>query len=202
MSRHSFRRSPSTDDAEEIIDTLCAGCDLPASVNDIGLCRDCNAKLDRDLIRARDWEYSPTAALTPEAEREILRLDVIRKHGAVYELIEPPNKVEQQARKPKPPAPHPVQPHQAGTYTESDVLASIERILGSTDQYIWREWAEVTRNLRREYPDLDPKQFGHKSLRRMVQAHPKRFHTQWDDPKHKHTRQLYIRLAKDHTQKL
>lgn len=202
-SNKAEENSSSSDSSWEIVDTTCAGCDLPASVNDVGLCPNCNAKLDRDLIRARDWEYSVTAALTPEAERETLRLDVIRKYGAAYELIEPPTNAERRARKPELPVlPIPVQPRQAGTYTERDVLASLERILASTDHYVWREWAEVTRYLRQEYPDLDPKRFGHHRLRQMVQAHPRRFHTRWDDPKHKHSRQLYIRLAKDHTQKL
>jgi hypothetical protein len=31
----------------------CQGCDAYTRVNDLGLCEDCDAKLDRDLIRQR-----------------------------------------------------------------------------------------------------------------------------------------------------
>ncbi len=189
------------DESDEIIDTICAGCDLPARVNDVGLCRDCNAKLERDLIRARDWEYSATAFLTPENQRETLRLDVIRKYGAAYELIEPPSKAELRARKPKPLAPpaQPIEPRAAGTYQEADVLDSLERILTSTEHDQWYELSAVGSTLRQEYPDLNPKAFGYKSLRRLVQAHPQRFHTRWDDPKHRRHAHLYICLAKSDT---
>ncbi len=51
------------DDFDEgMVDTICGGCDLPAVVNDVHLCQDCFAKLERDLIRARDWDYSGTAS--------------------------------------------------------------------------------------------------------------------------------------------
>lgn len=39
----------------------CVGCDLPLPLNDLGLCAECATKLERDLIRARDWNYSTTA---------------------------------------------------------------------------------------------------------------------------------------------
>jgi hypothetical protein len=52
--------------------------DMPARVNDVGLCDDCNAKPERALIRARDWEYSATAFLTPEHQRKTPRLDICR----------------------------------------------------------------------------------------------------------------------------
>ncbi len=37
-----------------LMDTICAGCDPSAAVNDVHLCQDCFAKRERDLIRARD----------------------------------------------------------------------------------------------------------------------------------------------------
>ncbi len=49
---------PEDDSTDELIDTFCVGCDLPFPVNDLGLCDTCFAKLERDLIRARDWDYS------------------------------------------------------------------------------------------------------------------------------------------------
>jgi hypothetical protein len=78
----------------DMVDTLCAGCEHFVPVDDMGLCQQCSAKLDRDLIRARDWAYSVIAALTPETERETLRLEVIARCGAAYELIQPPTQVE------------------------------------------------------------------------------------------------------------
>jgi len=32
----------------------CAGCDVYGPIDDVGLCRECAAKLDRDLIRQRE----------------------------------------------------------------------------------------------------------------------------------------------------
>jgi hypothetical protein len=70
----------------------CQGCDILGIVNDLGLCEECNAKLDRDLIRQRDWEYSMTAAVTPNEQREELRQRIIARYGSAYELISPPEK--------------------------------------------------------------------------------------------------------------
>ena len=67
----------------------CAGCEADARVNDLGLCRECASKLERDLIRERSWEHSVSAyALTPSG-REALRDQVIRNHGPALELIAP-----------------------------------------------------------------------------------------------------------------
>lgn len=35
-------------------------------VNDLGLCEDCASKLDRDMIRKRDWAYSVLAFGCPK----------------------------------------------------------------------------------------------------------------------------------------
>lgn len=67
----------------------CAGCDVFTRVDDVMLCEDCAGKLDRDMIRQRDWEYSATAWACPEARREELRALVIKEHGAKLELIAP-----------------------------------------------------------------------------------------------------------------
>jgi Fe-S-cluster formation regulator IscX/YfhJ len=187
---------------------ICSGCDLPSRVNDLGLCRDCYAKLVRDLIRSRDWDYSGKAFTTPDEELENLRLKIIREYGAAYELITPPTKAELMAHKSVRPTTLPlnqnlpdIPPRQAGNYTEQDVVEVLEQILASTSHYEWRELQEVADILRRYFPDLNPKAFGYKGLRRLVQAHPKQFQTQWDDPNKKRNRQLYIRLTKDHTKK-
>jgi len=84
----------------------CQGCDQWCSVNDLGLCEECDAKLDRDLIRQRDWEYSITAAVTPAEQREELRQHVIAQYGAAYELISPPEKKPQPTRSHSPAKKH------------------------------------------------------------------------------------------------
>ena len=74
---------------DELIDTICVGCDLPFPVNDLGLCDNCFAKLERDLIRSRDWERSVTAFAVASDQLEALRESIINDYGADYELIEP-----------------------------------------------------------------------------------------------------------------
>ena len=75
----------------------CQGCDIFAPVNDLGLCEECAGKLDRDLIRKRDWEYSVLAFGCPKDKLEDLRNDIIKKHGKEFELIsdEKPKKKKQ-----------------------------------------------------------------------------------------------------------
>jgi hypothetical protein len=186
---------------------ICVGCDLPSQVNDLGLCNGCNAKLDRDMIRSRDWDRSTTGFLTPDSELENLRTRIIREYGRGYELIIPPSKAELKAiqsesrQTPTAPGELPnIAPRLMGEYTEAEVVDVLEQILASSPTYIWRELQEVSQILRRYFPDLNPKVFGYKGLRRLVQANPKRFQTMWDDPKKKHKAIILIRLTKDHTQ--
>jgi len=68
-------------------DGECIGCDGYFHVNDIGLCDECAKKLDRDLIRQRDWSYSTAAYGLDPLEREELRKIVIAKYGASHELF-------------------------------------------------------------------------------------------------------------------
>lgn len=56
-------------------------------VNDLLLCEECDAKIQRDLIRARDWDYVAAAFGLDDENRERLRAEVIRQHGAENELI-------------------------------------------------------------------------------------------------------------------
>jgi ferredoxin len=58
-------------------------------IDDVGLCAKCAAKLDRDMIRQRDWDYSATAFLVPDEAREDLRCQVVQQYGAKLELIAP-----------------------------------------------------------------------------------------------------------------
>jgi hypothetical protein len=46
----------------------CQGCDIFQALNDLGLCEECSRKLDRDLIRQRDWTYSSLSFAVPEPE--------------------------------------------------------------------------------------------------------------------------------------
>lgn len=65
----------------------CQGCDIFTRLNDVGLCEECASKLDRDLIRQRDWQYSTMAYGIPQEKREELRSKVIKQYGPDLELI-------------------------------------------------------------------------------------------------------------------
>ncbi len=54
----------------------CARCDLWGPVNDLGLCDDCAAKLDCDLVRQRALDYSAMAFGVAPQDREKLREQV------------------------------------------------------------------------------------------------------------------------------
>ena len=58
----------------------------------MSLCKDCSGRLDRDLIRQRDWEYSSSAFGLSDELREKLRDEVIKKYGSKLELITPSKK--------------------------------------------------------------------------------------------------------------
>ncbi len=88
-------------DDHRLIDTICVGCDIPLPVNDLGLCDECFMKLERDLIRSRDWAYSATAFAVAPEHYEALRERVIQKYGADYELIAPPESAKKPKRKNK-----------------------------------------------------------------------------------------------------
>ena len=68
-------------------ETECCGCDTFARTDDLGLCEECASKLDRDLIRQRDWDYSASAFAAPPERREELRSAIIREYGKELELI-------------------------------------------------------------------------------------------------------------------
>lgn len=83
-------------------DGQCLGCDIWSRVDDLGLCDDCRAKLERDLIRQRDWDYSATAFGVAAEDREKLRQQVIVQFGAALELIAPERKHPPRRRKKRP----------------------------------------------------------------------------------------------------
>ena len=65
----------------------CQGCDIWGPVDDMDLCTDCAEKLERDMIRQRDWAYSALAFGCPKDKLEDLRNEVIKTHGKKLELI-------------------------------------------------------------------------------------------------------------------
>jgi hypothetical protein len=67
----------------------CQACDMFGPVDDLGLCDECSAKLERDMIRQRAWDYSATAFGVNPENREKLRAATIAEHGDALELIAP-----------------------------------------------------------------------------------------------------------------
>jgi len=70
-------------------DLACVACDLFAPVDDLGLCSTCAAKLERDMIRQRAWEYSTSTVALSSGKREKLRNTVLAKFGKALELVSP-----------------------------------------------------------------------------------------------------------------
>ena len=79
----------------------CQGCDIFTRLNDLGLCEECAGKLDRDLIRQRDWDYSTLAFGCPESKREELRNEIIAHYGEKLELIASKKKAQKRPKKKK-----------------------------------------------------------------------------------------------------
>lgn len=79
----------------------CQACDSFEPLNDIGLCQECSAKLERDLIRERDWAYSASAFGVPESKLEELRKKVIEIYGEKLELIAPKKSTPKKSKKRK-----------------------------------------------------------------------------------------------------
>ena len=68
----------------------CIGCDRwQPWLDDLGLCATCSAKLDRDMLRQRAWDYSVSAFACPPEQYEQLRDKIIADYGAALELIAP-----------------------------------------------------------------------------------------------------------------
>jgi hypothetical protein len=185
---------------------FCIGCELPAPVNDLGLCEPCQAKVERDLVRARAWDHTSLALGVDMAEREALRLQIMREYGKEYELLTPPTHTQGKAgkgrssRKSTAITALPASTQRpTGAYGEQDVVDRLAQILASSPHETWHELSETAQLLRRTFPDLNPKLFGYKKLRHLVQAHPQRFQTQWDNPKQKRNATLYIRLTGEAT---
>jgi len=175
---------------DSLIDTICAGCDLPFPVNDLRLCDECFMKLERDLIRARDWDYSATAFMTPPEHLEALRERVIRDYGADYELITDPNAVDKPKRKNK-------RSHSRETQRKREIAAravrdySTEDVLQAARDFIreqneeWGNTSRVMQHLYETFYKLKPKRLGqpgkkYKSLLKFLADCPGDFEVRTD----------------------
>jgi hypothetical protein len=175
-----------------LIDTICAGCDLPAPVNDLGLCDDCFAKLERDLIRARDWEYSATAFTVAKDQREALRARIIHEYGAKYELIAAPD-AQKPKRKNK-------RSNSSNTQRKREIAAKARRdydtddVLQSARDFIlksdteWVNFSRLSQYLYETFHKLKPKHLGkpgkkYKSLLKFLADYPSDFELRQDSEK-------------------
>lgn len=77
------------DDAFGAYEGKCAACDDIGRVDGLGLCRHCGEKLERDLLRQRDWAHSATAFGMTEQQCELARSQVVKQFGEDLELIAP-----------------------------------------------------------------------------------------------------------------
>ena len=95
VSEEDYAASAPEEDFEDIddedfwhnYDGECQACDMHGPVDDMLLCDECAGKLERDLIRQRDWDHCVSAFVLPDKEREKLRNNVIKKYGKALELI-------------------------------------------------------------------------------------------------------------------
>ena len=159
----------------------CVGCDLPLLLNDLGLCAECAAKLERDLIRARDWEYTTTAIFLSAEQQAALRARINREYGAKNELL-----VEDK------PKSKPKHTHSRVTQRKREIAAkairdySTEDILQATHDFIqaqneaWVNFSRVSQHLYERFYHLKPTHLGlpgkkYKSLLKFIADHPDRF---------------------------
>lgn len=174
------------DSTNELIDTFCVACNLPLPVNDLGLCDTCFAKLERDLIRSRDWDYSVTAFGVAPDQLEALRERVIRDYGAAYELIESPKKPKNKRSKSR------------ASQRKREIAAqairdySIDDVLQTADDFIraqneeWVNFSRVAQCLHETFYHLKRKRLGqpgkkYKSLLKFLAHYPTRFEAKCDE---------------------
>lgn len=77
----------------------CAGCEQFRCVNELGVCENCSQKLERDLIRKRDWAYSVTAYGMSDQRREVMRRQIVDNFGEGLELIAPSRRIEMKRKR-------------------------------------------------------------------------------------------------------
>jgi hypothetical protein len=177
---------PEDDSIAELIDTFCVGCDLPLPVNDLGLCDMCFAKLERDLIRSRDWDYSVTAFGVAPDQLEALRERVIRDYGAQYELIESPKKPKNKrshSRNTK--RKREIAAQAVRDYSTEDVLQAAQDFIRAQNEE-WVNFSRVSQCLYETFYHLKPKRLGqprkkYKSLLKFLADYPTSFEVKCDE---------------------
>ncbi len=173
------------DNTDELIDTFCVGCDLPFAVNDLGLCDNCFAKLERDLIRSRDWDHSVTAFGASPDQREALREHVIRDYGAAYELIESPKKPKNKRSKSRASQrKREIAAQSIRDYNTDDVLQATHDFITAQNEE-WVNFSRVSLCLYETFYQLKPKRLGqpgkkYKSLLKFLADYPTKFEVKCD----------------------
>lgn len=174
------------DNPDELIDTFCEGCDLPLPVNDLGLCDTCFAKLERDLIRSRDWDYTVTAFGVASDHLEALRERVIRDYGTAYELIESPRKSKSKRSKSHATQrKHEIAAQAIRDYSTDDVLQIADDFIRAQNEE-WVNFSRVSQCLYETFYHLKPKQLGqpgkkYKSLLKFLVDYQTRFEVKCDE---------------------
>ncbi len=163
-------------------DRPCRGCELSLTLNHLGICDDCAAKLERDLIRMREWEESSSASDVPNEQLEALRARVIRDFGAAYELLEEPHDYRPKNKRSKSRASQLKRQNAAKAireYTLEDVLqAACDFIQKQGDE--WVNYNRVSQHLYERFYHLKPKRLGqpgkrYNSLLKVIADYPERF---------------------------
>lgn len=161
---------------------LCRGCNLPLPINDLGLCDECYAKLERDLIRMRDWEYSAEAFDVPDEQLEALRDRVIREYGAAYELFEQPHEYKPKNKRSKSRAAQrkrEIVANAVREYSTEDVLQAARDFIHAQGEE-WVNFSRVSQYLYERFYHLKPKHLGlpgkkYKSLLKFIADYPDLF---------------------------
>lgn len=164
------------------VGAFCRGCELPQHVNDIGLCNECYAKLERDLIRMWDWEYSGEAMRMPATQLEALRERVIREYGAAYELLEQPHEYKPKNKRSKSRATQrkrEIATKAVREYTTEDVLQAAQDFIWAQAEE-WVNFSLVSQHLYERFYHLKPKHLGppgkkYKSLLKFIADYPSDF---------------------------
>lgn len=153
-------KSQQRKDQDERQSWLCAACDLPLPLNEQGLCPECAGKLERDLIRARDGEYSYATLLTPELQ-ESLRTEIIWEFGAANELLVAPKPMPKNKRnrsvnmKLK----RAIAATAVRDYTTDDVLQAAHSFLQKQNEE-WVNVSHLAQHLYERFYKLKPKHLG------------------------------------------
>jgi hypothetical protein len=169
---------------------ICTGCDLPLPLNDLGFCADCSAKLERDLIRQRDWDYSVTAFLLEDDKREALRTRVIREYGAKLELLASPDTNFKKRKT--------TRSHSRNSQHKREVAKNAihdydtESVLEAACQFIqeqgevWVNFSRLAQYLYERFYQLNPKRLGqagkkYKSLLKFLADYPANFELRYEE---------------------